>query len=962
MKKINFIIMIIMLLNSCFILAQDYTKIGGEDGDFKLTDYENLFFDEQYTKSQYPYALNDPTGLPLVNDLDNDGIKEIIVQADDTIILFHFEDNLVKFVDSKSLDSTTQDGDFYSNMITFDYDADGIDEVIIHQQENQKLYALQYNSSGLYIQQTWNVGGIFTPANLPDRFGDSILGCGHPDGCLLAYNSGNTESGATHRTYLFSFTHSKNEDKLVRDSTAPPDCFSKFGYVAWSEYNQKYYFTTQRRISAPKLYQVGINGSSHLIWDIENLGESYQNVPNACDIRGVKTITSPLVAEFYETKSGEEVGYGFQTSSDKFRLAIYDTIDGLDEIDTYPEFEKTEGVLKSNPFMMDAFGNNKDTDMCVVGYEENDRTIEILCATQDYKSELGFDTPFVDWGLDSVEFTYEMDDEQHNMTSTEIFSVIAHGVNSEGNTDRNEILTSYGIFTLDKYSTTSDGFCVNYGNCDSFLEYEMPVGEEGAYVMDDVQDLNHPDIIGLLDGNLIYLDDGFINRQAYIGYCTDIQPSPLADCWSFGGSVLVTIVPKDYNPEDMVRAKAILYYGEGNASLEESYNYESVDYCNVETGIPLSDCSNTIVFGDGAYRIDENGTATDNRLKIVINFTNSCDSDYQANINNYLEWDSALDDNITFSIYNWDSDTWIPFSEKILSQSGDVWYNYSIPINDSLSEDGFLSDDDIMSFQYEDTSGLNDSIDDRIFLDFIELECITQTMSGGEIDSGWSNWFKADQNPNIPILLTSDLQPLTTLSTIRIMVQDDKHGDEFVYEDYTYSVLDSEVCDDYLDSSFCIGRTEEEYEADEFGTGCETDDDCNSNQVCSSSGICVTIPSSCDSDSDCPDGYFCNGDECEELPTTSENAITESLNTLSFFTKIPALILLLVVYAFLIFEIVKTNSLPSGAKFPAIVILGFVLLLLGVLISVISWVWLLLFIFVILALIGVTFALFLRGR
>ena len=146
MRALFIFIIIAIILSSSVMASVNYTETGNPDGYFNT----GIGRFNQNFISSFGSAITTSSSLasgrlsPLVADLDNDGVNEIIVLDSSTIKLYHGKTFVL--VDSFSLGSASAT----SNMIAYDLGNTGKPKIIIARNSNKDILVLGYNGTDFF--------------------------------------------------------------------------------------------------------------------------------------------------------------------------------------------------------------------------------------------------------------------------------------------------------------------------------------------------------------------------------------------------------------------------------------------------------------------------------------------------------------------------------------------------------------------------------------------------------------------------------------------------------------------------------------------------------------------------------------------------------------------------------------------------------------------------------------------
>ena len=550
-NKTFLIYSLFLILFSLNVVSIDYRQVGGENSDFVQ---DRGYFTSLTNVTTATRAISDPRQTPLIRDLDKDGINEIIILDGSTIRLYHGAS--LTIVDAQSLPAS----DRYSNMITFDIDNDNLIEIIIARETAGKIDIFEYNGTDFQIETTLDYSGL---TDFVD--GETIIGCSQADRCMLAYIKNDNSLGASvpDRLYATSFNSlqvNKNETLIYQTGLTPPQvlCMPKIRALTLTDYDndgeEEFIFSyITGHTTGTESYHISyiyLNSSNEIEHEytinksMQNLidsGTLYCGTQYSGDTLG-DFITAPLVFDIDgATSNGYETVVGVQLDLDEFKIHSYSS-NGV-QMDTYPALFDADGTMISNPIRATIDPDApQGTDFCVMGYQDEIGEIDLLCATEQgggifdpESDEFEFDISGYYNISDNITFYNNMiHSAQHSTATTD-------GV------DLSEIITPYGIFTID-YD----------GNNELLMHYENPKSD-GVVLSIDVEQVGRDDLIVLTPTNLWYLNDGFTKSPGEIDSYI-INPC-IDSTWKQNTTVSVSITVVDADGDD-VSARAILYEGE----------------------------------------------------------------------------------------------------------------------------------------------------------------------------------------------------------------------------------------------------------------------------------------------------------------------------------------------------------------------------------------------------------------
>lgn len=563
-NKSILIVFLVLLVSSLMVLASDnYNQTGNNDKFFQQGIgffNENLAVTTLSTKT-----LGTPRLTPLVADLDNDGINEIIQMDDATVRLF-------TGINLDIVDSFTLEGfSFLDHMITFDIDGDGFTEIIASDQTNNHIYILKYNGTNFFNLST------ITMDSQSDQ--EVMLQCRSTQDCIAVTTNDTNSDFAFYNAFTFSETtrgplfFSNIFDAGGRETS----CFPKIKEIVVANYDQdaddEFIFSMidgtaggsdeQAIILYLNASAVGTITQEQIIlassigtnMDAFLSGASDSCSTGASDVVSNfgKYITSPMVFDIDSAPgNGLETVIGFSINLDVFKINSFRSTGAL--FDRYPLFFTADGEIVSNMMRANIFSDTGNNDFCVMGYDKTAQELDLLCATE----QTSFQT-------ETLEFRFDFANTHNITTDYGIMNSIAHtgqhssateDIGEQGeNNNPSEIISSYGVFKVE--DDTSNGSLFT-----KTLTRIFPNPKADAVVIPvDTEKIGRDDLLVMQQTNLWYIDDGFTNTP---GQITEYQINPCVDStWKQNTSVEVNIKVEDVDGDD-VSARSILYDGDPN--------------------------------------------------------------------------------------------------------------------------------------------------------------------------------------------------------------------------------------------------------------------------------------------------------------------------------------------------------------------------------------------------------------
>lgn len=577
-KKAIFSTLVIFLfiLMSLSVVADDYKKLGGDDGYYQSA---NGIFNTGLTSySLASRSISDGAEVPLVADLDNDGVNEIIVFDDGNLRLY--SGNNLNVIDAFSL---KDDGNI-SNALAFDIDGDNYTEIVVFMQEDETIDIIEYNGTDIYNQSSIS---FKSPVYLE---GETMIGCGDTNDCIMVYNQliGGLV-GTQFYAVAFNSTDLGSELQLHSDaSTLTMGCLPKIKTIPYVDSDndaEEEYIVSMLKVyqSANEkvyLFRLSTNSSLNVTietqanFDSNGFGRGINFITQVggedCSTQQAGNyITSPLVYDIDSSPSnGLETVIGINVNANEFTMASYDK--DFNQLDDYPEVFSADGQIISNVMLADVFGDTDREDFCVLGHDATDEELDLLCA-----SELSGAV------YDTYEFKYSTDNRFNVTDDYNRLDIISHvGQHSSGNSvigagstnNPDENINAYGVFIVE-----DDTFNGSIWVKTLTLIYEFPV-EDSACIPIDVENTGSADIVCMEDTALYYIDDGLTSEGALITNL-EFNPCPIDTVIKVNETIEIYVTVTDQNNEvlgqDNVNSRVYVYYNHNNEQVKNVTNTTS---------------------------------------------------------------------------------------------------------------------------------------------------------------------------------------------------------------------------------------------------------------------------------------------------------------------------------------------------------------------------------------------------
>ncbi len=565
MKKLPIILIIaVLLLVSNVIADNNYTRLGKTLNSEFSTGIG--FFNTQLTgETSRTKAINTLVNVPLVADLDNDGVNEIIILDGSTFRIYNTELQL----QATYLINLTQTGPRYIYLIQ-DLDNDNLSEIIVTRDrddlEQAEIEIIEYNGS--VIKQDTRLD--ISPTSGLGLESEFMIGCGTDDNCMIVLTPSRvTGAFVDVSAWSFNFTNISTRYQVERVGTNKAVCAPKFRTISVSDPDndgvQEFTFTyiiAQGGGDRVEFRTLGIQANFSPIVEITGFRSIFDALGNTgldeCSnqLSGAERLfTAPLVFDVDGVSSnGEEMIFAVNIDEDEFKMFSYESVgSSWSFLDDYPEVFQADGTILSNVMLFNSFTDTGKVDFCVLGFEDADQQLDLLCASEQTNQLVETD-----------EFFFDTTGRFNVSTSYGDYSILSHSTQhttatTEGN-NLDEVLSTYGIFELDYTG-------INHLD----MIWDSPQENIGLISV-DAQRVGREDLIGNTETNLWYFDDGFSTSGAGIeGYF--VNPC-LDNTWKINTSVenRITVIDPD---GDSVSARSILYFGDSDSNVTQDSGWAS---------------------------------------------------------------------------------------------------------------------------------------------------------------------------------------------------------------------------------------------------------------------------------------------------------------------------------------------------------------------------------------------------
>lgn len=863
---------------------------------FAFSDYTQHYYNKGTTEatnldlpdpfSETSAILTKSWSIPLVEDLDNDGKREIVVIDGSNQVKF-YQNIFGKLTLAKVYVDGTGWGNIQQSELV-DIDSDGLTEVVFT--SDTDIYIVEYNGSHATLENKIN----FNPSAL-----DVVFGCQFANRCVLVYNTRRDLTGlyTSVRARAFSKTGFNGGatvlDAVTGGATEYAYCTPQLraGYWAdvWDDGEQRFVTTWARyRQQNDKdnilVFIIHLNATNQIDnftrveWN--RIGNAISGWDNRQLYNGLNTGTcqsadagrkfSPAVpVEMSTAYNGLELVYSIMTSNDLNYIIDVKSSNTLSpaNVERFPALQNQEGRLIGNTHIASIFPDGDGLedggkDVCVMGYNEPDNVIKYLCGrglpTIDEQNVREFyidldDYAGYNWDISYGEYNYFRS--AHSTQAT--FQNIE---DNDGTFDPTEILTPYGVLAIDPDSWDNDPLITpKDGDLYPLLTF---VNEEGVLISAKTKTVPISDFIYLANQSITLLDNGLVNEPAWISEVL-IDPcleddEGIPNAWKQGTDAQISVTVQD-NDADLVRSRVILYFGEGNITGLDYEAYNSDD--DPQT--------------DGVYEGDEEGigsdggglaydmsfllrnVSTDSDLKAMtirvggVNGnpeTNNFDFDLficPTNVNslttatadifsNCVEPRTLLKANINLSSLFGTGSTLatITFSDNY--ETLPAYNKYIVGFeyrggtldNDNwkIKTDNNPTNSLIKVHRYTYATNVTDST--VAVPEIAEITLISANETQIERDSNWSSYYTPGNSRQFTF---SDVDYITPLSKIKIMVNDFENSEDIEERFYNFFVQSSGVVLGECISAF---NYSDPSETPVLGDSCNVTEDCTGAQVC----------------------------------------------------------------------------------------------------------------------------------
>ncbi|MCH7771537.1 MAG: LamG domain-containing protein, partial [Bacteroidetes bacterium] len=561
--------------------------------------------------------IGSPKFIPLVADLDSDGQNEIVTLGGTTVRLHRFVGNDLVQVGSRSFINLTTE----PYMTLFDIDGDNLTEIIFASQSGE-INIVEWDGVSLTRQNSFTLDGLDIQEFVSGE-GEIMIECRDVEDCMVIYtNRDNAQEGTDFKNTTInarSLTSTSLGSRFIVEKFSGDEnlnCFPSVpnlvnadvngvgGAIEWifsvihaddvgeAQFVKVYYLdkvgdsiTKNHEVNATIVtyissnFVIGQKADCHTGTDATS---PFQNTTsNISFVTLDELATSPLLLDVASDGGGLDTIIGVQEFDDAFRMHLFNPDGSIPDpsifprdanVPFFPKIFSGEGNILGNPFKANAIRDTGENDFCVMGWRQNERTLDVVCANPKSDEAL-----FTIFGFDFApiktrEFFANLS--ASTLGNPSQLEMITHSIQSSGSTfattassgatiNPNEILTPFGVFSL------------NYNNALGFRtafnlalpifelkpEFPNPTIKQGIMIPVNFQGTNFDDLLLYTDTNLIYIEDLFVNQPP--SFTCTINPCLDQLAISLNETVLISVTPDD--PENNnVRMKVISYVNTPN--------------------------------------------------------------------------------------------------------------------------------------------------------------------------------------------------------------------------------------------------------------------------------------------------------------------------------------------------------------------------------------------------------------
>lgn len=555
----------------------DYPNLGGANDNYALG--ENRFGTTTLS-TEYIASLVNPNHYPLSFDMDNDGIKEIVVNDDGIFRMYTNELQLI--------DGWTPSGyeNFTFNFALGDMDDDGKGEIVFGGGQPDYMRVIEWNGTEFEIIAQRN--------DLAQHTDGECIFAEHEDdngywAACMDNDGGLSNSGSLFAHFLNATSYN---DRLVGPFDGPDTfdfgCLPEGGVITSGDMDKdgdtEYctnYGIFQSTAGQPEYVHMvcwedrsdgaggAAAGAEVLIYDLGDVEAGFTGSEDRrCESEAwnfTQIFTAHVQGDLDSIASnGLEYAFAYRSSESnllEFRLGMFN--ENGAQILEQPQLlgDSEEGRLMSNTFTANVFEDTGNNDVCVMGYNRAIDNLVLLCMNPN-TNEPGLAAAFqkhTTWRYDTTNLS--LLDEGFKR-----YNKITHSTNVQNVLGaRDEILTPYGTFFL-----LEEGCSFNV--CDLLLFYDSS-RRDSATIGDDLDGDGFLELIILTDSALWVQYDNVQPQPPQFSGRYQIDPC-LNEPWQINTTVKVEYSAVDQDTNNLI-AWVELYAGENDTVRSSNVTFQS---------------------------------------------------------------------------------------------------------------------------------------------------------------------------------------------------------------------------------------------------------------------------------------------------------------------------------------------------------------------------------------------------
>ncbi|MCK5613631.1 hypothetical protein KAR91_67825, partial [Candidatus Pacearchaeota archaeon] len=528
-------------------------------------------------------GLTNGNHVPLIADLNNDSTNEIIIMDGGTVRLY--QNPSLDIIDSITLLGGSNL--LYSPPIINDIDEDGFKEIIISNEEtgNGNVSILEYNGTHFFLQQEIDFSDIYPSSGVTGI--ENLISCsGERTGteertCL--YLVAETRAGADIlRAISFNATERKQSSFSTLDSFVGESyCFSSVASVVVADYDadnrDEFIFSTMiHREAADEIIDVrwvDVNSTGGINIEVEaeitgiNPAVSLGVGVNCSGNQG-RFFSSPVLGDFDGSSgTGLETVIGYNVDDDEYEMRVLSSSGST--LQVHPETVQSDGEIMGNPMISNVFGDTPEgRDYCLFGQDVTDQQLNLLCGTLSTGYTVNaLPSETLQFVFDMPTGLFNLSNEYNNPSSISHMSQMQEsnidiGV---GFVDPPELVIGHGVFQL------GDESFFDFFELKHPLTRIFSLDTERSCTVVDYEQIGASDLICTSDTTVTYINDNLVNGVAAL---SAFNESPCIDqLVGINSTFQVSLVPVDQNSfpleQDKVSTRVTLY--DGNANEQVSF-------------------------------------------------------------------------------------------------------------------------------------------------------------------------------------------------------------------------------------------------------------------------------------------------------------------------------------------------------------------------------------------------------